>query len=337
MTRTLNPQAKADFRTAFDVSPRPLLLIAADPPRFTMLAVNQAHARAFRTTPAALEGFGVLEVFPKDADEEVTEFVTAIRTSFDRVLATGAPDQMPIRPYTMSTAVGVHPEKRYWSAVNAPVLDASGRVVQIVSATQDVTGEVLERRSEEARALLMREVDHRARNALAVVQSVLRLTVAATLEEFKEVANGRIEALARAQTSLARLKWEGADLRDVVADELRSLAVEGSYGLEGPPILLEAQQVQPMSMIIHELGTNACKYGALSRKDGRLAVSWTVGAERQLVLAWREAGGPSVVEPTRTGFGTRLIVQLGRQLRADIGFDWPQSGLSVQIRMRPPA
>ncbi len=281
-----------DFRAVFDASPRPMLLIAADAPRYTMLAANPAHARAFGTTPEALIGWGVLEVFPTDVVPAVAEFVDAIRVSFERVLATATADQMPIRAYPLPDAPDGAPNERYWSAINAPIRDGEGRVTHILSAIQDVTGEVLERRSEEARALLMREVDHRARNALTIVQSVLRLTDAASLEEYKEVVAGRVEALARAQTSLARRKWEGASLRDVLADELHSLAVEGAYTLDGPAVLLEAEQVQPMSMIIHELATNACKYGALSTKAGALTITWRGAPATLLTLVWREVGGP---------------------------------------------
>jgi two-component sensor histidine kinase len=314
-----------------------MLLIAADAPCFTMLAVNGAHARAFGTTPAALAGRGVLEVFPKDMSPAVAEFVDAIRTSFERVLTTAAADQMPIRAYAVDAAADGARDERYWSAINTPILDADGRVTHILSAIQDVTGEVLERRSEEARALLMREVDHRARNALTIVQSVLRLTDADSLEEFKAVVTGRVEALARAQTSLARRKWEGASLRDVLDDELQSLAIAGAYVLDGPSVLLEAEQVQPMSMIIHELATNACKYGALSTKVGGLTISWSGAPASGLTLVWREAGGPVVAEPGRPGFGSRLIRQLAQQLGGNVRFDWRPQGLSVELSVRTPS
>ena len=331
---TESPDAEHDFRAVFDASPRPMLLIAADAPRYTMLAANEAHARAFGTTPAALVGWGVLEVFPSDMSPAVAEFVDAIRISFEQVLATAAPDQMPIRAYPVANAADGAPNERYWSAINAPIRDGGGRVTHILSAIQDVTGEVLERRSEEARALLMREVDHRARNALTIVQSVLRLTDADSLEEYKEVVAGRVEALARAQTSLARRKWEGARLCDVLDDELHSLAVKGAYALDGPSVLLEAEQVQPMSMIIHELATNACKYGALSTKQGALTITWTGAPASVLTLVWREADGPAVTEPLATGFGSRLIHQLAQQLGGDVRFDWRPQGLVVELNVR---
>jgi two-component sensor histidine kinase len=317
----------------FDASPRPLLLIAADAPKYTMLAVNAAHAGAFGTTPGALQGRGVLEVFPADAPPEVAEFVEAVRTSLARVVATGASDQMAVRPYAVAQADGGS-EERYWSAVNSPILDPAGQVTHILSAAQDVTGEVLERRSEEARQLLMREVDHRARNALTVVQSFVRLTTADSLEEFRRIVAGRVEALARAQTSLAARRWEGASLREVMESELASLTQPETYSLSGPQVLLPPEQVQAMSMIVHELATNASKYGALSTGGGALRISWSRTADQGLALVWSETGGPPSAAPSREGFGSRLISQLARQIGGEIRYDWRPQGLAAELTLR---
>jgi two-component sensor histidine kinase len=329
---TSRPQATVDFRAVFDASPRPLLLIAADRPKYTMLAVNAAHAAAFGTTPEALEGWGVLEVFPPDAAPDVAAFVEAVRTSLEAVVATGAPDQMAVRAYAVQTPEG-GADERYWSATNSPVLGPDGGVTHIVSAVQDVTGEVLERRSEDARKLLMREVDHRARNALTVVQSFVRLTTAASLEDFRRVVDGRVEALARAQTSLAARRWEGASLRDVIESELASMSQPGQYSLAGPQVLLQADDVQAVSMVIHELATNASKYGALSTKGGALAITWAGAPAGGLSLVWCEEGGPAVQAPTREGFGSRLISQLTRQLGGDIAYAWRPEGLRAELTL----
>ncbi|MGH6965719.1 MAG: HWE histidine kinase domain-containing protein [Phenylobacterium sp.] len=322
----------ADFRSVFDASPRPLLLIAVDAPRYTMLAVNRAHAAAFGTTPEALEGRGVFEVFPPDPAPDVVAFVDAIRTSLERVLDSGAPDLMPVRPYAVAQADGTS-EERYWSASNAPVLAADGQPTHIVSAIQDVTGEVLERRSEEARSLLMREVDHRARNALTVVQSFVRLTTAPSLEEYRRVVEGRVEALARAQTSLAARRWEGGSLREVIEAELASMADACKYRLDGPQVLLPPEHVQAMSMTIHELATNARKYGALSTDAGALDIAWSLPGDETLLVTWSEEGGPKVSEPTRKGFGSRLIAQLVQQLGGEIERHWRPQGLRAELRI----
>jgi PAS domain S-box-containing protein len=332
VTESPRREALVDFRAVFDASPRPLLLIAADRPKYTMLAVNAAHAAAFGTTPEALEGWGVLEVFPPDATPEVAAFVEAVRTSLEAVVASGAPDQMAVRAYAVQTPEG-GADERYWSATNSPVLGPDGEVTHIVSAVQDVTGEVLERRSEDARKLLMREVDHRARNALTVVQSFVRLTTAASLEDFRRVVDGRVEALARAQTSLAARRWEGASLRDVIEGELASMSLPGKYSLAGPQVLLQADDVQAVSMVIHELATNASKYGALSTEGGRLAITWAEAPTGGLSLVWCEDGGPAILAPTREGFGSRLISQLTRQLGGDIAYAWRPEGLRAELTL----
>ncbi len=325
--------AAADFRAVFDASPQPLLLMAADAPKYTMLAANPAHARAFATTPEALVGWGVLEVFGPDPEPSVAPFVEAIRVSLEAVVATGAAHQMAVRPYPVTSPSGEASE-RYWSAINAPIQGPDGEVIQIVSAVQDVTGEVLERRSEEARNLLMREVDHRARNALTVVQSFVRLTTAQTLEGFRKVLDGRVEALARAQTSLAARRWEGASLKEVIEGELAPLAEADRYGLEGPQVLLPPEHVQAMSMAIHELATNAAKYGALSTLEGRLTVRWKRQSEHRLIVQWEENAGPPVQPPQREGFGSRLVGQLARQMDGEVRYDWRPGGLVVELDCR---
>lgn len=323
------PLADALYRRLFETTPSPMLVLAADAPRFTMVDVNPAHARAFQTTPDALIGHGLFEVFPPDPDPVTAAFIQAVQLSFDQLLATGQPTEMGVQPFSVIGADG-RPEERYWGAVQTPIRDEGGKITHILSNVFDLTATVKERRGAEARALLMREVDHRARNALTVVQSVVRLTEAAGLAEFKDVVLGRVEVLGRAQTSLARRKWEGADLTEVVQAELTALAPEGRFSISGPPALLPAEQVQAMSMVLHELSTNAVKYGAWSAAEGRVDVAWTLH-DAALTLSWRETGGPPVAEPTRTGFGSRLIRQLAAQLGGEVRFDWAPAGLAVEI------
>ena len=192
---------------------------------------------------------------------------------------------------------------------------------------------MLERKSEEARTLLMHEVDHRARNALTVVQSFVRLTRAETLDDFRRIVDGRVEALARAQTSLAARRWEGASLGDVLEAELSAMSATGRYSLSGPRVVLGAEHVQAMSMAIHELATNAGKYGALSTGAGTLSVSWSRDEAGRLRLVWLEGGGPPITAPSRAGFGSRLIGQLARQLGGDIAYDWRPAGLRAEMNL----
>jgi two-component sensor histidine kinase len=319
-----------DFEAVFYASPSPMLLMAADAPRFTMVAVNGAHAAAFRTTPDALVGHGLFEVFPPDPDAVTAAFLDTIRGSLDRVMSARRADEMPIQRYFLPGSDGA-PEERYWGAAQTPVFDGAGKISHILSTVRDVTAEVKERQTTEARALLMREVDHRARNALTVVQSIVRLTEAPNLPAFKHVVQGRVEALGRAQTSLARRKWEGAFLKDVVEAELAALAFPGACRVAGPPTLLPPEQVQSMSMVLHELATNAVKYGALSTPDGLVTVSWLAEGTERLILTWRESGGPKIAAPKKSGFGSRLIRRLSRQLGGEARYQWRPEGLSVEL------
>lgn len=318
------------FRAVFETSPRPLLLMAADPPRFTMICANEAHARTFRTTREALEGRGVFEVFPPDPEPGVAQFVQAIRESLERTLATGKRDQMRVGRLNLVSAAGDSIE-RYWTATNTPLLNADGVVTHIVSASQDVTGEVFERRSERARALLMREVDHRARNALMLVQSLVRLSTATSLEEFRSILDGRIASLARAQTSLAARKWEGAIVGDIVGEALAAVSSPERYSISGPTLVLPADDVQALSMVIHELATNAVKYGSLARQNGRLTISWERLAGQLVRMEWREESPEPIGAPSATGFGSRLVDRLMAQLEGSIGYDWRPTGLVAEL------
>jgi len=321
--------ADALFARAFDASPGPMLLLAADAPRFTIVAVNKAHASAFRSTPDVLRGRGLFEVFPEQPDTRTQLFAETVRASIERVLKTRRPDEMPIQPYAVE-GHGGELEERFWRATQTPVFGAGDEISHILSTVRDVTSVVTERRINEARALLMREVDHRARNALTVVQSIVRLTEAESQQTFKRVVQGRVEALARAQSSLARRKWEGAALRDVVKAELAALAAPDAFALAGPSVLLPPEQVQAASMILHELATNARKYGALSAPGGAVSVVWTA-ADGKLSLTWSETGGPRVAAPRKAGFGSRLIRRLVRQLDGELSYEWRAEGLRAQL------
>jgi two-component sensor histidine kinase len=207
--------------------------------------------------------------------------------------------------------------------------------------------DVSERKAdEERRALLMREVDHRAKNALAVVQSVLRLTPRDEPRAFAAAVEARVAALARAHSLLAEGGWSGADLRAVAERELAPYAApRGGEGpmrgllvsLDGPDVPLAPAAVQPLAMVLHELATNAAKHGALSAPGGRVEVRWRAGRRAEddgmLRLRWAEAGGPPVAgAPARRGFGTRVVEATVRgQLGGAVERRWEPSGLVVEV------
>ncbi len=200
--------------------------------------------------------------------------------------------------------------------------------------------DVTERRAAEERpALMTQELDHRAKNALAVVLAALRLTPAEDPKAYAAAVEGRVSALARALTLLAERGWTGAPLHDLVRGELKPFldADEAGPGpraeVSGPPVLISAIAAQPLSMAVHELATNAVKHGALSVVDGCLSVSWAREADDSLCLRWAETGGPAVQPPGHRGFGSRVLRGAIDQLGGRITWSGPPEGLVCHIHL----
>lgn len=211
-----------------------------------------------------------------------------------------------------------------------PLRDASGTLVGAVNMLVDITHR---KQSEERVMMLAGEVVHRANNLLAVVQATVRLTDAATVEELKEAIHGRIQALGHAHALLAQSRWSGAELEKLVEDELAPYRCgqQSRARIAGPKLVLDPKAAQSMAMALHELTTNAAKYGALSRPGGEVNVGWS-RAKGRLVFRWSEAGGPAVKTPSRRGFGTGVIVGMIRdQLDGEVRFEWRKEGLVCEI------
>lgn len=195
--------------------------------------------------------------------------------------------------------------------------------------------DITERKAnEEARALLAREVDHRAKNALAIVQALVSLTKAPTRDTFVEAVTGRVSALARAHSLLAQNHWSGASLPKVIQDEVSAYQHPGQVHYDGPDVMLSPKAVQPIGLLIHELATNAVKYGALSVNRGRVDIKWELKGNDKLFLNWRESNGPPVSAPSQKGFGSSLITTVtGLQLGGDVEIDWHPKGIIVLARL----
>jgi PAS domain S-box-containing protein len=210
----------------------------------------------------------------------------------------------------------------------------AGRMGPILGVNVDITAR---KQAEERQILLMREVDHRAKNALAVVQAVLRLTRAESMPAFAKAVEGRVAALARAQTLLTESRWTGADFQAMLRGELAPFVGSGSGSqvlLDGPPVLIEPLTAQPLSMALHELATNAAKYGSLSVPNGTLDLSWREDPPgERLRLRWEEKGGPAIAAPPqRRGFGSRVIETTIRdQLRGEVSCVWAPTGFVCDI------
>ncbi len=210
--------------------------------------------------------------------------------------------------------------------------DGAGRR-HFTGVLRDIT---MRHAAQDRQRILSDEVDHRSKNLLAVVQAVLRLSRADTVPQYVAAVSERINAMARAHTLLSQEGWEGVSLRHLAERELaaflRDDALSGS--LRGPDVTLLPLAVQPMTMVIHELATNAAKYGALSRAGGRLELAWRLDAtEGVLCLRWNETGSASLA-PTKNGFGLRLIDNVVRhQLGGSVRREWEPTGLMVEMRI----
>ena len=222
-----------------------------------------------------------------------------------------------------------------WLAVSAgPVRSASGQALLAVCTFDDVTEA---RMAAERQRILAREVDHRAKNALAVVQAALRLTRAESTEDFVRAVEGRVAALARAQIRLAENEWRGADLRALLQGELSVLLSEeqgGTLRLLGPSLTLTVEAAQPLCMVFHELATNAARHGALSAPGGCVSIDWSV-AEDMLSLRWLETDGPALRgPPARRGFGARVVeATLRGQLGGAVHWHWRGTGLCCELKL----
>jgi two-component sensor histidine kinase len=228
----------------------------------------------------------------------------------------------------------------------APVAEFESLRLSMRRADMAIRARAAEATAGEARrTLLAREVDHRAKNALAVVQSVLRLTPRDQPGAFDAV-EARVAALGRVHSLLAEGGWSGADLRAVAERELAPYAAARRGGgpapgatvsLDGPPVPLAPAAVQPLAMVLHELATNAAKHGALSAPGGTVEVRWRAGRrageDGLLRLRWTETGGPPVLAtPARRGFGSRVVEATVRgQLGGTVERRWERTGLVCEV------
>jgi PAS domain S-box-containing protein len=219
---------------------------------------------------------------------------------------------------------------RWCTGTAAASFDGANRLVRVSGVTIDVT----ERKEAEQRQdLLAREVDHRARNALAVVQSIVRLTRASSVSDYVAAVEGRIKALARAHALLSDSRWHSADLGALVAEELAPYRVGEAEKVEviGPNVSLPPHMAQGLALALHELATNAAKHGALSSMLGKVSLNWQLRPDL-LVLKWVESGGPPIAPPSARSFGLKVIrASIENQLGGKAAFDWAAQGMQCML------
>ena len=216
----------------------------------------------------------------------------------------------------------------------SPVKNAEGKIVGASKISRDMTER---KRSDEQIATLAREAEHRAKNVLATVQATVKLSQSDTVDGLKHAIEGRVQALANVHTLFIQSRWMGAELSNIAEQELAPYLQDGEARarIDGPHLVLEPNTAQPIAVVLHELATNAAKYGALSVAEGSVEVKWSCAADGLLVLRWIEKGGPPVKQPMRQGFGTRVMERMIRgSLKGKMRFDWRAEGLACGIALR---
>jgi PAS domain S-box-containing protein len=278
---------------------------------------NRGAERVFGYTAEEAVGRPITIVIPQDRQDEERAILTRIRRG-ERV------DHFEtVRQRKHGSLIVV-------SLTVSPVKDSEGRIVGASKIARDIT-EL--KRSQEQIAILAREAEHRSKNVLANVQATVTLSQSDTVEGLKHAIEGRIRALANVHSLFVETRWIGAELSSIATQELTPYSREGETRvcIDGPQILLKPEMAQAIAVILHELATNAAKYGALSTANGHIELTWSHEADGRLILRWTEMGGPEVPTPTRQGFGTWIVGGMVGQLKGKAHFDWRVEGLVVEI------
>lgn len=275
---------------------------------------NRAAEEYFGAPRKAVLGRMIWDIFPQGLG---TPFETYCRAAMNEGVSTSFETSSQMRPDRL---------------VELRVVPMRGGGVAITLT--DIT----ERKTADARQrLLVNELNHRVKNSLATVQAIAAQSLRGgdVSPEARERFMGRLMALARANDVLVAETWTGAGLRAVAAEMAGPHGGGERFTIEGPELHLGPQAATAMALGLHELATNAAKYGALSTDGGRVALTWTVEGEdpaRRLVLTWRESGGPPVRTPKSRGFGSRLIERgLAAALKAEVRLDFAPAGVALTL------
>lgn len=252
----------------------------------------------------------------------------AVQAALQRTVETGEPfrlEHRALRPGASVRWLASHAERR-----------SEGGQICVIGLLQDITER---KRHEEKIQLLLREVNHRAKNMLTLVQAVARQTVASDPDDFLKRFGERIHSIAASQDLLVKSGWKGVELGELICSQLGHFKdlIGSRIELAGPPVALSAAAAQPIGMALHELATNASKYGALANGSGRITIAWSVaaadGIKPAFAMSWCERGGPPVNAPARRGFGTAVMREMTEMsLSAEVGLDFDALGLTWRLR-----
>jgi PAS domain S-box-containing protein len=281
---------------------------------------NRGAERTFGYSAEEAIGQPITIIIPQDRRDEERAILTRIRRG-ERI------DQFEtVRQRKHGSLIVV-------SLTVSPVKNAEGKIVGASKIARDVTEQ---KRSQEQIATLAQEAEHRSKNLLSTIKATVHLSQSDTPEGLKQAIEGRIQAFANVHSLFVETRWIGAELSTIAAQELAPYSEkdETRVRIAGPQILLEPDAAQAIAVTLHELATNAAKYGALSAAKGQIDLKWLHEADGRLILCWTEMGGPAVQTPTRQGFGSRVIERMIGQLKGETRFDWRPEGLVCEITLQ---
>jgi PAS domain S-box-containing protein len=319
-TTDLLRENEVTFRTMFEVSSVGKIEVEPNSGRF--LRVNAAMCRFVGYSEAELLARTVFDITHPDDRHRASELLRCMVTG---ELAVFDMEKRYIR--RDGTAV--------WARVTANIIrNASGQPLRDTAVVQDMTER---KQREEQVQLLMREVNHRAKNMLSVVDAIAHQTAAKSPEDFVERFSERIQALSANQDLLVRSEWGGVDIEDLACAQLAHFAdlIGSRIGMDGPKLRLNPASAQAIGLALHELATNAAKYGALSTDRGHVDIRWGTDGET-FTMGWTEREGPPVSAPQKRGFGTIVMKAMAeRSVDGTVDLGYARSG--VRWRLTCPA
>jgi PAS domain S-box-containing protein len=317
------PPPDLDFEQMFALIPTPLLVLDR---KLNIVFANAAYLTTTTYTLSEIQGRHVFEAFP-ESEARTSVFESAFRMALD-----GTPNAVTTEPFAIPVDGGGMREL-IWTCTQLPLKNSAGEIAYVMQNAVDVTAKI---ESERENQVLMRELDHRVKNSLATVQAVTRMSLVESkpVETAKEDLLGRIRAMSDAQNLLIDRNAQGSTVLAMLANALLPFGYEPGetcrIQLGGPHVRITAKQTQALAMAMHELATNAAKYGALSNDEGTVHVDWTFDRadHSRFGLVWKESGGPDVIAPSRRGFGTTMLTRiLAQEISGEISLEYNPDGL----------
>jgi two-component sensor histidine kinase len=296
-------------------------------PTHIFIMANEAYRRLVGERD--LVGYSVAEALPEVVEQGFIDLLDQVHSSRNAHVALR-------QKVALRNAPSGESQDRFLDFIYQPIFTDSGEVSGVLVQGHDVSDQV---EAEEHQKRLINELNHRVKNTLAIVQSLAMQSFrkSPTPADGLTAFTARLAALSAAHNLLTRANWEAASLDDVLRAGIEATAGfhRGRFRMSGPAVTLQPQVATSVAMLVHELSTNALRYGALASSDGWVDIRWSIAANgmgRELAFDWSEQGGPRIEAPVRRGFGTRLIERgFASDKASSVSMTFPPSGLQCRI------